>query len=239
MGARVTGYGLAGHPYEERQWKMVRRILRPGGVLIDVGANQGFYSILASRVVGRSGRVIAFEPAISERRKLRRNLALNRCRNVVVEALAVGSEEGTADFHLCLGHQGSWSSLKKPAPDATEKSQRVHVQVTTLDAYASRVALEGVDIVKIDVEGGELNVLRGATNLIDRFQPVLLCELEDRRTRQWGYAASEILDFIRARGYEWYRLDVDGYPRVGQTDLRTGWENLAAIHPATMKTFSC
>jgi FkbM family methyltransferase len=240
MGARVTGYRLAGHPYEEAQWKLVRRLLGPGGVMIDVGANQGFYSLLGSRTVGPTGRVFAFEPAITERRKLHRNLALNRCRNVVVEPLAVGSEEGSADFYLCLGHQGSWSSLREPAADMTAKSQLVQVDITTLDAYSRRAGLEDIDLIKIDVEGGELNVLRGATDVLDRFRPVLLCEVEDRRTHQWGYASTEIVDFVRARGYDWYQLDVDGYPRRASRDGGGGgWENLAAIHSATMMEFSC
>ena len=228
IGARIAGYRLAGSPYEQAQWRLVKRILTPGGGFVDVGANQGFYTILASRLVGAAGSVFAFEPASTEVGKLRRNLRWNGCRNVVVEAMAVGAEVGRAEFHLYTGHQGSWSGLREGAADVVTEALLVEVPTTSLDAYFSGRPPERIDMIKIDVEGGELHVLEGARGLISRFRPVVLCEVESRRTRQWGYEAEAIIARLEGWGYRWRTVKPDGKlgapPKVADE-----WQNLAAI----------
>jgi FkbM family methyltransferase len=227
MGARVAGYRLSRSPYEEGQWRLVARLLAPGGTFVDVGANQGFYTILASRLVGATGRVYAFEPAPTEAGKLRSNLRLNRCRNVIVEEIAVGAADGHAPFHLYLGHQGSWSGLRKGASDVAVKGRVIDVPVVRLDDYFASRPLERLDIMKIDVEGGELPVLQGAAGLIGRFRPIIICEVEPRRTAQWGYDAGAILKALEKMDYRWRSVTRDG--RLGGEPRVSGWQNLAAI----------
>jgi FkbM family methyltransferase len=228
MGARVIGYRFAGSPYEEGQWRLVARHLPRGGTFVDVGANQGFFTILASRQVGGSGRVVAFEPARSEARKLHANIKLNRCANVTVEEMALGAEIGTADFYMYLGHQGSWSGLRKGAEDVEVPSQMIKVPVMTLDAYVGASALQRLDIMKIDVEGGELNVLRGAMATIQRHRPLILCEVESRRTRQWGYEPAAILEQLAAGGYRWWTVTRGGSLGEGAGSAADG-QNLVAV----------
>jgi len=234
MGARIVGYHLAGHPYEEGHWKFVRDYLDAGMVVCDVGANQGFYTLLASRVVGASGQVIAFEPAATEYAKLLRNLALNRCDNVVAENKAVGARSAVERFHHVRGHQGSWSSLRQPASDVESDVEVCEVSAVTLDEYAKARSLHRLDVVKIDVEGGELDVLRGAQQVLTRFRPVVLCEVEQRRADQWGYDAADIIEFLRRLHYDWHRADSLG--RLGRLDERDvdAWENLVAIPAETI-----
>lgn len=227
IGARVAGYKLSQTPYEEGQWKLVSRALGPGGVFVDVGANQGFYTILASRLVGPSGHVYAFEPAPTEAGKLHSNLRLNRCRNVTVESVAVGAAPGRAPFHLYLGHQGSWSGLRQGASDVAVKAQVIDVPVVRLDDYFAGLPLHRLDMMKIDVEGGELPVLQGAAGLIEKFHPIIICEVEPRRTAQWGYDASAILKALEAKGYRWRSVTRDGL--LGDEPQVSGWQNLAAI----------
>jgi FkbM family methyltransferase len=224
MGARVVGYRVSRSPYEEGQWKLVRRLLPRGGTFVDVGANQGFFTILASRVAGESGHVLAFEPAPSELGKLLSNLSLNRCRNVVAKQVALGAQAGTADFFLYGGHQGSWSGLRKGAEDVKVQARMIQVPVDTLDSYG----LTRLDMMKIDVEGGELNVLRGAAETIKRCRPHVLCEVEPRRTKQWGYDAREILRELESTGYAWRTVT-----HAGEIGERAGepadGQNLVAV----------
>lgn len=230
MGARIAGYRWARSGYEDRQWRFVARILAPGGTFVDVGANQGFYSLLGARCVGSQGRVLAFEPADSERAKLVRNLAVNRHANVLVDPRAVGRTCGTTQFHLCLDHQGSWSSIRRPADDVTARTMLVQVPIATLD----RVVLEEngwirVDLIKIDVEGGELDVLKGAEAVLAHCRPVILAELEERRTRQWGYGVREIIELLEAARYRWLSIDARGdLLAVDMRDARN-WDNLVAV----------
>ena len=228
MGARVMGYRFAGSPYEEGQWRFVSKRLPPGGTFVDVGANQGFFTILASRRVGESGNVIAFEPALTEARKLRGNLRFNRCRNVVVEEIALGAEPGTADFYMYLGHQGSWSGLRKGAADVEVAARMIKVPVATLDSYFVERGLDRLDIMKIDVEGGELPVLKGAAATIQRHRPLILSEVEPRRTQQWNYAAGAILDELAGKDYTWRTVTPTG--EIGEAAGAVGdGQNLVAV----------
>lgn len=229
MGARVVGYRLAGHPYEEAQWKFVSRVLRPGMCFCDVGANQGFYTLLAANLVGASGRVLAFEPAATEVRKLRRNIRLNGFRNVLVENSAVAAAAGLETFHLVRGHQGSWSSLRPPADDVMSKVDIAQVRTVQLDDYVLQAGLPRVDVLKIDVEGAELSVLEGARRILADDGPIVLAEIEERRTRQWGYAAEDIIEFMRGQQYEWYAVtERGGLAPFGARD-RQAWDNLVAV----------
>lgn len=236
MGARVVGYRFSRHPYEEPQWLLISRLLQPGMTFVDVGANQGFHTLLASKRVGVAGRVVAFEPASTEVAKLRRNLSLNGATNVEVVASAVGETDGETTFTLCLDHQGSWSSIVPPAEDVTVKRVEVMVPILRLDTYAERHGIHP-DVIKIDVEGGELAVLRGASEVLRRDQPVILCEIEDRRTRQWGYGAEQILEYISGLGYNWYSVGRDGTLRPCGNLAEDSWQNLVAVpanHPTAL-----
>jgi FkbM family methyltransferase len=227
IGLHVAAYRLAQTPFDEGEWKLVRRALERGGTFIDVGANQGFYTILASRTVGPDGRVIAFEPAPSENRKLVRNLRINRCANATVEASAVGAHGGESSFRYVLGHQGSYSGLGEGANDVTAPHRTITVPQTTLDAYADVHGLRSVDVLKLDIEGGELDALKGAEVLLQTSRPVVLCEVSDQRTRPWGYAASDIVAHLSAQDFAWYTTLADG--SLERLDGDAGTENLVAV----------
>lgn len=230
MGARVFGYRLSRHPYEEGPWKFLSRRLRQGMVFFDIGANQGFYTVLAAKRVGTEGKVYAFEPAPTERRKLETVLSINGCDNVKIEPIAIGNVEGTSEFHLCLGHQGSFSSVRKPASDVVARQVIITVPAATLDGYVERNQI-WVDFFKMDVEGGELAVLQGAEKILERQRPTIMCEVEQRRTRQWGYEISSLRGFLQERGYECFTVSPVGdlIPVDRRSDPR-GW-NLVAAHP--------
>lgn len=228
MGIRICGYNLSRTPYEEGNWKFVSRLLKPGMTFFDVGANQGFYTILASKRVGPQGRVFAFEPATTELRKLRTNLLLNRCHNVVVEPQAVANHQGVTDFYLCVDYQSSFSSLRQPAEDVTSRTRLMRVPITTLDLYVESNNISSLDFIKIDVEGAELDVLKGAVTVVKEFRPVIMCEIEDRRTRQYGYQAQEILEFLHDCGYKWLSVSRNGTTENCVHKKNYSWENLVA-----------
>lgn len=218
MGARICGYHLSRRPYEEGQWKFVCRFLKTGMTFFDIGANQGFYTILAAKRVGSQGKVFAFEPAPTEYRKLRRNLLMNRCQNVVMESQAVGAYEGLTEFYMCFDHQGSFSSIRHPAEDVISRKKLIEVPITTLDLYIQNNNISSMDFMKLDVEGGELDVLKGAGGVLTKLRPLVLCEVADIRTRQWGYKASELCEFLAGYGYIWVPLRSDGTPSSGRTE---------------------
>jgi FkbM family methyltransferase len=189
--------------FENAERRFVQKLLRPGMTVLDIGAHHGLYTLLASRIVGARGRVIAFEPSSRERRKLWANLLLNGCTNVRVQSLALGEEEGEAELFLVDGVQTGCNSLRPPAVD--EPTHKVRVRVAPLDDWLRERGIAQVDFVKLDVEGAELGVLKGAKSLLSRPpRPLMLVEVYDIRTEPWGYKAKDIVTYLGGMGYRWF-----------------------------------
>lgn len=196
---------LLSDSFEKNEIEFVTKFLHRDMTVLDIGAHQGLYSLIASRLVGPLGRVFAFEPSPRERRALRLNLTLNLRRNVAVEPLALAEKQGSAEFFVVQGSQTGCNSLRPP--DVFGATRRIVVPVTTLDRWISQKQILSVDFIKLDVEGAELQVLHGAENLLKRRpRPVILAEVQDVRTAPWGYPAKEILTFLQDKGFTWLRL---------------------------------
>ena len=212
--------------FEVSERRFVERFLRRGMTVLDVGDHHGFYTILAAKKVGSTGKVLAFEPSPRERERLLVHLRLNRILNrVSVFPVALGREVAQATLYVVAGRDTGCNSLRPPA--VTEPTLTVQVPVTSLDTFLAQENVTGVDFIKMDVEGAELGVLEGAEKLLGRRpHPVILAELADSRTSPWGYNASAIYDLLVAKGYRWFAITQDGklraYPRTDQfgTNLR-------------------
>lgn len=183
----------------------LRRWLRPGAIVLDVGANIGTYAIPIARIVGPSGRVVAFEPNRPTRACLRQNLRLNRIGHVTLVPHAVGAQVGRAQLVVTERNLGEVHL----APVKTAGG--AHVSVTTLDAEVARLGLRRVDFIKIDVEGHELAALRGAQELL-RCQPRLVVQTEivPAHLARYGASPAALQEFFAALGYRPYRCDETG-----------------------------
>jgi FkbM family methyltransferase len=202
---------LQGH-FEDPERAFVTRFLRPGMMVLDIGAHKGLYSLIAAFKIGPSGRVFAFEPSTRERNRLNQHIRLNRCRNVRVFNFALGESEGSADLFVVQGTETGCNSLRRP--NVAQPVQPVLVPVKVLDEVLREQKISTVDFIKLDVEGAELGVLRGATQLLSGpRQPVILCEVQDQRTAPWGYAAKNIIEYLCTFGYSWFELDETGATR--------------------------
>jgi FkbM family methyltransferase len=167
--------------------------VRAGGVVWDVGANVGFYSLIASRLVG-SGEVVAFEPLPDNQEAIRRNLALNEIDNVRLVAVALSDAEGEAELEIHASP--TWAKLDTSG-DTTFKrdtavSGRVPVSVSTLDLQLASFAAP--DLVKMDIEGAEVAALRGASKLLSEHRPTLICELHGTN--------AAVVELLEAHGYD-------------------------------------
>ena len=199
---------LAGE-FEIAELAFTERFLQPGMTVLDVGAHHGLYSLVSSLRVGPKGKVFAFEPSPRERRALRLHLILNRCANVTVQKYAVGNESGAKELFVVQGSQTGCNSLRPPI--VLSGTVPVKVQVVRLHDWLAEHRIAQVDFIKLDVEGGELPALEGAAKLLERRpRPVILAEVQDLRTKAWGYRAKDILMHLQNLGYEWFDLLEDG-----------------------------
>jgi FkbM family methyltransferase len=146
-------------------------LLRPGDVVWDVGAHIGFFSLLASRLVGPAGEVVAFEPVAQNRSRLKKNLSLNPVQNVSVRSEAVAAISGKAVLHP-RGSSSMWSLIQ----DGRRANGLLAVCIT-LDDVARETGAPA--LIKVDVEDAELDVLRGARRLLRDHRPTILVELLD------------------------------------------------------------
>src|SRR3954447_2803236 len=152
---------MARGTYEPEVSALLRRLLREGDVLIDVGANIGYLSAVGLGSVGRSGAVHAFEPVPRYLERLRSLAALNPSRHLRVNGLALGDEPGHAAIAVTSLANIGWNTMVPGFMAADHVAEIVEVPVTTLDAYVSEHDLHNVRVVTIDTEGFEFPVLRG------------------------------------------------------------------------------
>ncbi len=213
--------------FEDAEMAFVGRLLRPGMTVLDAGAHHGLYTLLASKRVGREGRVIAFEPSPRERRRLRRHLWVNRCKNVDVQSCALGDEHREADLFLVEGREDWCNSLRASQIDA--RTVTVRVEVERVDDVLEKLGVIRVDFIKVDVEGAELSFLQGAYRTLETSRPAVLAEVQDLRTRPWGYAAREIIEFLARAHYCWFALTANSNLQPVATDRKFYDANLVAL----------
>jgi FkbM family methyltransferase len=228
VGRSEVDEALLNGGFESAEILFVRRYLKPGMTVVDIGAHHGLYTLLASKHVGPQGSIVAFEPSPRERKLLQRNLRLNSCSNVRLESYALGSSRSQTDLYVVEGREDGCNSLRPPAVDS--KANPIRVEVVPFDEAAGQLGVSTVDFIKLDVEGAELDVLRGASQLLHAGQrPVLLVEVYDIRTRPWGYRAREIVRFLDRLGYRWFQLVDGGLLRPVSSDLDIYDANLVAL----------
>ena len=204
---RMYFYGDYDERYEAR---MIRRLLDDGEIFWDIGANIGYFSLLAAATLQHSGRVIAFEPGQVAYARLVDNIGLNPFRNITTFNLAVTDREGEAALYLAAATADGCASLYGAGGEVTA---REICRTVSLDGFVPSHGLPGPDFIKIDVEGAELFVLRGARQMLAASRPLVLVELKAETLAAAGTDKREIQDLLAGYGYvpsfpyrrKWYR----------------------------------
>lgn len=211
---RIRDYRLIAHPrkgsltravirrgyWEPLETEIFLSLLRPGALVIDAGANFGHYALTATNAIGPQGLVIAFEPHPEPFALLGMNRKLLPRDNLMAVQAGLGSSDGTMEIHTDSANPGGHSFYAWNLREADGTSHRVPVHA--LDSFLSERGLDrAVGVIKIDVQGHEMEVLRGAVRTIERDQPAVLCEVTPEALRRAGSGVEEILEFFRTRGY--------------------------------------
>jgi FkbM family methyltransferase len=193
--------------YEPEVRDVLRKHLQPDDIAIDVGANVGWHALMMASRVGAGGRVYAFEPNETTRRRLVAAVDANRLSNVVVDARAVSDRPGPAGFDAPpAGHV--WDGTGRLSHGAAHAS----VECTTLDAFAFSLGIDRVKLVKIDVEGWELSVLRGAERLLRTARPVVVFEYDPAYISRSGGSGEALTALLARGGYTLLALRPRGRP---------------------------
>ncbi|WP_107470723.1 FkbM family methyltransferase [Streptomyces sp. ERV7] len=203
--------------WEPHMTGWLRRRLRPGDGFVDVGANIGYFSVLASRLVGETGRVVAVEASPLFHQRLLRQAELNRCTNIRAANAAVSDSRKTLKFVLASPYNLGANSIV-PYEGAAESV--FEMEAVPLPDLLDPAETASARVIKIDVEGAEGGVVRGMAPLLDKLRPdaEITVEVTPERMAQLGDSADELLETMRSHGFNIYRLTneyaPESYPRA-------------------------
>ena len=162
--------------HEPAVQRVFELLAKPGMTFCDVGANVGFYSMVVARLIGSGGRVFSFEPLADNLRWIEHNARLNGFRHIVARCEALGNIDGETQF--MLSEQPTWGKLASAAgaPPARPAGETA-VRVRRLDSLLREGAVAPPDLMKLDVEGSEVDVLNGGAETLHRCRPILIIDL--------------------------------------------------------------
>jgi FkbM family methyltransferase len=215
VAAAVVRFLARTTPYVEDELVGLAQLVRAGDVCIDIGAAAGLYSLELSELTGSKGRVLSVEPLPFAHKIWSRLLGVNSRQNVQNYQLALGDERCDSSISVPVGRFGpvtgrSFLMLHSNGLGSNEEFKghmNVETRVDTLDNLCATEHIAHVDFIKIDVEGAELQVLKGAHRILAQFTPTLLLEIEDRHLQRFGYSANDVTSWLSQYGYKMYVWD--------------------------------
>lgn len=230
MGSQIYWRGA----YSGAQLKVLASLLQPGGVFVDLGANQGEFTVFAASLVGEHGRVFAFEPSAVMQQRLLNNVSLNGFVQVCIEPMAVADKPGsltlftpTEAYEDGTTHDGL-PTLYAQTNTNTAATSAIDVEVTTLDDWQRSRNVARVDVIKMDIEGAELPALQGGLGLIQRFRPVLIIELNEVTSIAAGYTMHDLAVWLLAQNYELQLIEDGGRLSPLNLERLASFQNILA-----------
>lgn len=190
--------------YEKENYTFLQQKIKPGMQIIDIGAHIGLFSTIASKLTGKSGKVICFEPTPGTYAVLSSILRLNKCDNVTAIQAAVSSNEGEAVFYIGNTEGCNSNSLVKNKEE--DEITSYPVKLVTIDNVIKDYSLVP-SLIKIDAEGAELDVLKGGERTFNTLKPLLILGLHPSFIKQKGDSLEEIWNLLAT--YK-YRVEQDG-----------------------------
>ena len=238
-GENAGVYFEHGGNYEQAETRFCERVVSAGDVVLDVGANIGLYTLLCGRLVGDSGRVWSFEPEPRNATRLRVNLLLNGLRNVEVVEAAVFRESGTVALNVFAPSFGAWHTLGRlELPDPFRPGElatpvdTVDVPAVTLDGHCAAEGIERVGLLKLDVEGAEVDVLVGARRLLaEGGIRTILFEVSLPQVEGLGHEPADAFRVLGEHGYACHALADHGLPGPRTETAEDRYANYVAFAP--------
>ena len=206
----------------EPELAYLEKVLSAGNTFVDVGASFGIYSVVASRMVGDTGRVLAFEPSIQSFPVLQKNIDMNNLRNVLAFRVALSEREGEAWLYHAPCPSGN-SVGRDPSFDGAGEE----VMTESLDYVLQRASVDRVDVIKMDVQGAEELVLRGASKVVNSMRPLIIFEVYPSGAAYLGLSPNGAREMLESLGYEFFSVGKSG--PVDWTEPQPTYFNVVAV----------
>lgn len=194
---------IANGEWEPIEWSWIEKVLAPGDVFVDVGAHHGSYSIKAARAVSDAGLVVAVEPNPLSVERLKRNIALNQLRNIKILEVACGERRSSSVLFTASDLNTGMTSLSaetasRSGPGGAAK--KFEVRVERLDDLLEELQDRKIAVLKVDTEGAETMVLRGAAETIRKHHPAIVVETVESQLLSLGSSLAELESLLRSFG---------------------------------------
>lgn len=207
---------LGGNP-EQEDFDYISSLIKPGDVILDIGANVGLVSISLLKAQPEVGKIYAFEPLPDTFAKMKHNIELNG-RLEKIHPVNVGMSDKMGEVVFFLPGAAEAASMQPNMDEfymqesvdgqytGVKKMDKVKCKVTTLDEYVAENNIDRINFIKIDVEGNEKNVLAGGADVLKKHHPIVYCEMLRKHAARFGYHPNEIIEDMRKLGYSCYTL---------------------------------
>src|SRR6267143_7173741 len=216
----------------EPELEYLRSLLSPGATFVDVGANLGIYTLVASRIVGHSGRVIAFEPSVQSFPLLQKNITLNSLTNVSAFPVALSAKAG----RIRLYHAPCCPSGNSFGHHPSFHGSFETVDTESLDDALHRIPAARVDVIKMDVQGAEELVLRGARKVVASMRPVIIFEIWPEGADLLGLSPFGVWNLLERMGYKFFTVSsASTTTRIESPPTEGVYANVLAIHQVKLK----
>lgn len=202
--------------YEPGTTRLFQETVKPGMVVVDIGAHVGYYTLLAAKQVGPTGKVYAFEPEPGNHTILLKNIGMNSYDNVVATPMAVSDQTGSSTLYITALDSGRHSVYHHGLPEKGIAT----VETTTLDVFLESEGWPSIDLIKIDVEGAEVAVLDGMNQLMEKNSDLkLIVEFNPALLQNGGVAPIEFLERLASPGWSVKIIDeVSGLSTLTESD---------------------
>jgi len=217
--------------FEEDIISFITSNLQAGDCFVDIGANIGLFSLLASPVVSFDGLVLSFEPTGNTFNRFDENIKHNAINNIRAHQIALSDYEGAASFNVSTDGHDAFNSFSLPQYGSNYNQETVDVKLLDsffdkLEPYKNRI------LMKVDVEGWEYNVIKGAGKILQELSPIMIIEFNDENTQNSPFKCTDVYSLIQSYGYELFSL-INGTLIKKENEEYFGYQNLIAKKAAS------
>ena len=203
--------------YEELLWKKVLSLLDKPKIIVDAGANIGYFSLFFNHYFP-DAKIYAFEPIPNTYQYFKKNIEINNCQSITTYNLGLFNEKKEIDMYYNMEGSGS-SSLVDLLNTKDTKNKKC--KITTLDNFYEENDIRGCNLIKCDVEGAEKFVIEGGINVIKKYKPVIFCEMLRKWSAKFNYHPNDIIAMLSNIGYICYAISDNSFIKINEVNDNT------------------
>ena len=198
--------------FEPQTTDLIQKNIFSGNIVVDIGANIGFFTLIMANGVKKEGKVFSFEPELENYKLLSKNVKENNLQNIILENKAVGNKNGSAEMYLASKENNIYSqSMHRifSSKIVSQNSTPITIKIIKLDDFFEKLDLiKKINLIKIDVEGAEFDVLKGMNKILDSNKDLkIIMEFSLENLQDFGSKPDEVVDFLLKKNFKLWKIN--------------------------------